>query len=97
MIDYELAKKLKNTGFPQRVAAKHPGYTGFGYGYVDDLGLYYPTLSELIEECGTRVQLDWFPDTSTAYVNCCERKEHERTGSTAEEAVANLWLALNAT
>lgn len=58
MIDYQLAKELKDAGFPQKLAGKisienqeefsteikQHGMAVFNY-------LYYPTLSELIEAC----------------------------------------------
>ena len=59
MITYELAKQLKDAGFPQQ-------YKGFMYTHTSDgidLGygkrmleqqIYCPTLSELIEVCGNR-------------------------------------------
>ena len=93
---YEVAKLLKEAGFPQ-----------FGKGtwtypsdkivihYTDQV--YDPTLSELIEACGVtfgslrRVGVtDWHADhrsyTGNGPVFC---------GSSPEEAVARLWLALH--
>lgn len=78
-MNYELALKLKEAGFPVK-------------WYVDNSGYDLPTLSELIEECGEGFKFSlhrfiegWFADT----------KGHEGKGSTPEEAVANLWLELN--
>lgn len=58
-MNYELAKQLKEAGFPQREAnntGKFPQYTGYGCGFVYPAtgGLeeaYVPTLDELIEAC----------------------------------------------
>ena len=47
MISVELAKRLKEAGFPQR-GAKHIDPADISLG----LKVYYPTLEELIEACG---------------------------------------------
>lgn len=127
-ISYELAKELKDAGFPQSILE------GSGYLEVDgavpdewrgpffsatELGfdkrkLKIPTLSELIEAChpaksdsfGLETRLDeWhcyydyngyfehadrFKDTDGMY-----SVEVVGVGSTLEEAVARLYLALN--
>lgn len=100
-MEYELAKQLKDAGFPQKVSVntmiwKNGDWT-VALGEEIELAtvLVRPTLSELIEECGTRVRLDWFPATKSAYANCCDKSQHQHLGSTPEEAVAHLWLALN--
>lgn len=118
---YELAKKLKDAGFPQGESMDNILAKGTALAYLrdskpsdellekykqalnslkelyedDEEYVYVPTLSELIEACGTHVKLDWFPATKSAFANCCDSKNHEQHGSTPEEAVANLWLALN--
>lgn len=48
MINYELAKKLKDAGFPQKDICGHCGYLNIDYTDV----AFIPTLSELIEACG---------------------------------------------
>lgn len=58
-------------------------------------GCHVPPLEELIDMCGTRVKLDWFPETKKAFANCCDRKHHEQTGATPTEAIVKLWLAIN--
>ena len=86
---YELAKELKDGGFPQN-PFHHPGM----YSYETKGGegrAYAPTLEELIEACGESFEMfDRFGKgwravgaNSTAY------------GATPTEAVARLWLALN--
>lgn len=103
MISYELAKKLKDAGFPQHKCfdatcnKAHPER---------------PTLEELIEACGddilglNRTHADdgkpngWVADTHTHQCDCNKKNcngftfEHE-SGVTPQEAVARLWLHLN--
>ena len=105
-MNYELAKKLKDAGFPLRdtygsdldMFADELSITIDGTTYMK------PTLSELIEACGDRF-------------HALERKQFEKiivwvsysnetndlgieahifkNGDTPEKAVANLWLELN--
>ncbi len=82
-MNYELAKKLKDAGFPGIIIQQE---------HIES----YPTLTELIEACGLKNMLlmksgnlhQAFDDDNTFCMNQGE-------GSTPEEAVANLWLALN--
>lgn len=79
-MNYELAKKLKDAGFPQD-----------GIGQFIDVKLASPTLSELIEACG-----DKFRGLSKrANWRAQDVMGIEEFGDTPEEAVANLYLALN--
>lgn len=101
-MNYELAKQLKDAGFPQQI---HDDAM-----YVDSDGrstheptihwlngeiAYIPTLSELIAACGDdfirldKCAHDWW---ATGLVDGWD----EFNGKTPEEAVANLWLSLNA-
>jgi len=95
-MDYELAKELKDAGFPQ---VFHPkGGMEFD-GYLDEdyetgsLGVATPTLEELIEACGEEFgslyqsHFGWIADKGL--------HELEQHGETPSEAVARLWLALN--
>lgn len=105
MINYDLAKKLKDAGFPQVDLG--------GFNFQEDLN--YPTLEELIDACGDGFAL-FGPNKrfnplrqieGTALYSHTEQKtlddwtaisrelELVSHGSTHEEAVANLWLALN--
>ena len=88
MITYELAKKLKNAGFPQNI----------DYGnsfYEEGEEVASPSLSELIEVCGNKFSnLErgtngyWkVQNNNEPFIRCIN--------STPEEAVANLWLELN--
>lgn len=93
-MNYELAKKLKDAGFPQYSieCLFDPKLKEWG---ASDMACS-PTLSELIEACGDqfyelcKTDYDWI-------ANCYSDKNrvvYER-GDSPEEAVANLWLALN--
>jgi hypothetical protein len=95
-MNYELAKELMDAGFPQG---------GSGDWVVDPNAVvvrsgervYAPTLSELIEACGERFAgLDRLADRTWAArtIDYSNDWGHEH-GSTSEEAVARLWLALN--
>lgn len=84
-MNYELAKQLKEAGFPQ---------SRDGVEFISIKGqmeYFIPTLSELIEACGdsfeelTKIENNWV--VTGGY--------QEGKGSTPEEAVANLWLELN--
>ena len=88
-MNYELVKKLKDAGFPLK-----------DYRYASDIfegGFVEPLLSELIEACGykfynlTRLQPKEIKDKWGA-----EGTEDEDLylGNSPEEAVINLWLAL---
>lgn len=102
-MNYELAKKLESAGYPQEL--KDGLYEGDFDGTV-----YFPTLSELIEACGERfAALNFYPEAPNheQWESSSERKwvmevgalnpQHDLVvyGSTPEEAVARLWLALN--
>jgi hypothetical protein len=98
-MNYELAKQLLDKGFKMNKAL--PDSTTV-WGSSDTQGTYYeyPSLSELIEACG-----DLMPSVRL-FCNFA-RKEYGTQAqmqgledvawySTPEEAVATLWLALNA-
>lgn len=92
-MNYELALKLKEAGFPQFPDNRNGFYLydsdGFGTEQV-----YVPTLSELIEAC----KLDSFFQLtfmSSSGKWSSEFDSYHGKGSTPEEAVANLYLALN--
>lgn len=85
---YELAKELKDAGFPQNM----PQMDGWPCK---------PTLSELIEECGKamygmyRADVLWHATGGKDVDDDRFMITFEEDGSTPEEAVARLWLALN--
>ena len=89
-MDYELAKELKDAGFPQ-----HPHC-----GTCPNMEFCIPTLSELIAACGDEFYSlvkaetgEWFAYSSTDELNTVAK----RGGKTPEEAVSRLWLALRGT
>lgn len=91
---YELAKQLKEAGLNQKedgiLIFPDATFVGFSSG----VGVFHPTLSELIEACGENglkialIQLDNGWQASGRQGIGIEQ------GSTPEEAVANLYLAL---
>lgn len=89
-MNYELAKKLKDAGFPQKYEEKN-----------DNGALpYTPTLSELIEACGYEFGglIQYHKEHKTDYWEAYSYQGMESKtvrGDTPEEAVANLWLELN--
>ena len=100
-MQYELAKKLKDAGFPQ--ADPNRALNVGTFQYVGDNSdketlCYIPTLSELIEACGHYFyQLTKEDDGSwtCASINGYPKSGFGVTNSpTPEEAVANLWMAL---
>lgn len=84
-MNYELAKQLKDAGFPQNGRGRQV------HDWVSDpkngFHYYEPTFEELADACGkdftvlVRGLEGWYADSEL--------------GSTPKEAIANLWLALN--
>lgn len=91
MITYELAKKLKDAGFPQYNHS--PEYRGDRLNESPNIP-YEPTLSELIEACGDGF-INLYNFGSFWQTNFKDGMAGETAGKTPEEAVANLWLKLN--
>ena len=99
-MNYELAKKLKDAGFPQEVRADNK----FNYRaeYIEDLETHesarIPSLSELIEACGDTFRgLIREPQSNGKISWWCESKfPHTiQNYNSPEEAVANLYMELN--
>ena len=93
MISYQLAKKLKDAGFPQSELAL--AQQKAGYDYVS-----MPTLSDLITACGEDFRaLSREPDCWLAcgYVSEDGEWKNVHAGETPEEALARLWLSVYAT
>jgi hypothetical protein len=112
-MDYELALKLKNAGFPQEGEKwlTPEGYSVCNCSVCQNEGqdpkrsedIVEPTLEELIEASGPDFVnlIRWESDFWTA-ANCERRTPMqergqmiEGEGTTAQEAVARLWLAIN--
>lgn len=102
-MNYELAKKLKDAGFPQKSRIGSILTKNDAPPQTEDDYAYPPTLSELIEACG-----DDFGFLQAANVPNIHKRiiggwaagaygtdEPISVYETPEEAVANLWLALN--
>lgn len=90
-MNYELAKELKDAGFPENVA---------NYSVAGRHGLlFFPTLSELIEACGRiwvgPCELGWHSGFDGHPFSHLDEKRPQGCGATPEEAVARMWLALN--
>ncbi len=91
-MDYELAKALKDAGFPQIGRGTRVPPPDMIVAHRDDFA-YVPTLEQLIEACGEeflsltqRDNADWSSE-SVEY--------RTLNAATPIEAVARLWLALN--
>ena len=97
-MNYDLAKKLKDKGFPQEgrgtyVVEKH---TNVGMSTNTIPIFYFPTLSELIEECGDKfLSLSKEKHNELSYATSTSRPQERSVGKTLEEAVANLFLKIH--
>ena len=95
MMDNELAKELKQAGFPQSVHYNERGVVDFletdanGKTHIVSV----PTLEELVEACG----VDFQSVERFSYAPFLARGQIvQAAGQTPIEAVARLWLALQA-
>jgi hypothetical protein len=95
-MDYELAKELKDAGFPQEKCSSL-----IYQGKSEAIGC--PTLEELIEKCGdgfAQLHRRWVNGTYHAFggeylVGPSKWQFELMDYPTADEAVARLWLTLN--
>ena len=101
-MNYELAQKLKDAGFPLKkyedtLFANLSSEGSSPYTFETEDGLYvYPTLEELIEACGRDFRfLERLREPDEEGSFWAESDNHGVAGSTPSEAVANLWLKLN--
>ena len=96
MMDNELAKELKEAGFPQAIHYNSGGVAD--YLETDANGKTHivsvPTLEELVEACG--VDFQSVARFSYAPFLARGRQIMQTAGQTPTEAVARLWLALQA-
>lgn len=94
MLNYDLLKSLKDTGFPFDFDRKCPQCTEEGtHSNCPDST---PTLSELIEACGDEMNTLIKSDGKwSAYDNSFIGNSPAGVGLTPEEAVASLFIALH--
>lgn len=99
-MDYELARKLDDAGFPQKSnTGSHIRREYHDSGEecsdcVEDLQPYGPSLSELIEACGYGFfRLTCQPKMKRFIAESDNWKDG--IGSAPEEAVPKLWLAIS--
>ena len=107
-MNYELAKQLKDAGFPQELTSGRRGYLSSGGVPVgaDIIAAqcYFPALEELIEACGERLIL--FETRGTWHAskwggNYCadhyidDSLDGLHKAEKPKEAVAKLWLAIH--
>jgi hypothetical protein len=107
-MNYELAKQLKDAGFPQTFPDGRWYYDNLkelcqscedhGDVHTDQTHGIVPTLEELIEACGEEFgSVSLIVDDSSVKRWECQKWDgsDEYECSTPLEAVARLWLALN--
>lgn len=107
MIPYELAKKLKDAGFPQKGGlmysnGRNIGVNSIGFKKLDleipDGYILSPSLEQLIEACGEDfegiLKSRFNKELATKEWLACEG-EFKTDGDTPEEAVSMLYLKLH--
>lgn len=102
-MNYEIANKLKYAGFPQFSKFKggqipvdpkaEVGTIGWMLEYSENEYVYIPTLSDLIEACGTN-NFTLSKGNRDIWFAFKYSTSPSGEGLTPEEAVANLWIAL---
>ena len=94
-MNYELAKQLREAGFPNSKDWDIGGFDENGLPEMIDGVL--PTLSELIEACGDNIYSIYRhkKDEWQAHSNSDQWDTEITHGKTPEEAVARLWLEIN--
>jgi len=92
-MNYELAKELKEAGFPQGdITENHHIETDEKHEIVK-----FPTLEELIEACGDSIARIWRIKEGSGFPKWCATGTNDfldEMGDTPAEAVARLWLSL---
>ena len=92
-MNYQLAERLRDEGFPQSGGGRHIGAPTAFVWRARDL-VYVPTLEELILACGdqfgamARLEDESFEATAPA-------DRLRQTGKSPTDAFARLWLAIN--
>jgi hypothetical protein len=97
-IGYELARELREAGFPQAGKGTQTGPSDKLVWRAGDR-VYVPTLSEMIEACGTTNEgfgalTKEHSQSGDSWVASSFYSHRYGRGSSPEEAVARLWLAL---
>ena len=102
-MNYELALKLKNAGFPQIGQPVEYWQKPNGGLVAYENPVVFPTLSELIEACEPgftylmkltlSMKNEWL--AKWEFHSTIQNREFTCKGVSKEEAVANLWLELN--
>jgi hypothetical protein len=102
MISYEVAKRLKDAGFTQPLVGAKGDYRS-PHSVPEDV-VYLPTLTELLAACGKFESLERCDDDSERVWWCAwgvlgtlggiEHHEQYGNGVTPEDAVAELWIAV---
>lgn len=110
MINYKLAKQLKEAGFPQDTYKEYSvkGYIARATAMWLNQDIYFPTLSELIEACGDRFKCLLSPSAHKMFgswmaVSVIGTIDKDgiwqgwsfHSGETDQEAVAMLYLSKN--
>ncbi len=102
-MNYELAKQLKEVGFPQGGIKEKYCTECNRWACVECIAhkgdiLKNPTLEELIEACGDNVAFEKYNGkvyVAGEYINHDGEIEPRIEGESVLEAVAKLWLLLN--
>lgn len=103
MIEFELAQKLREAGYPQKLGrCSHMDVTGRIHSKPGYRTAHIPLLHELIEECGDDfVQLIRFSSTQWSVTPSSKKKgdsfielEARFTGKSPWECFAKLYIAI---
>jgi hypothetical protein len=93
-MNYDLAKQLKDAGFPQEGRGRRIGPPANLTWKTSDLA-YQPTLEELIAACGNHfLSLDYLSAIKGHVQWGAKGTQFTGLGVTPTEAVARLWLSL---
>lgn len=97
-MNYNLAKQLKDAGFPQNGLGRtltHPGWQEMPKEEWEPTNAYAPTLEELIEACGDKLVSTYNTGSEWQLNEEAGSETPQVKGTTLKIAVARLWLALN--
>jgi hypothetical protein len=91
MISFQLARQLKDAGFPQSELARAQRKAGYDY-------VCMPALATLIETCAEgfgALRREAYVWVACEYISERGRWGNAHEGESPEDAVARLWLSLN--